>query len=165
MAASVNLRVFTMRKPHEELPDLSLSEAVDLLKIHSGSCEDCDDQRLTSGLIFSLRAWNDKPNPDNFQDVMSCIKALGPTWASERVPTRPISDLWSILYLGNSYVQDPRRQQQREEYILEPEEFDLEQRWLDCIGYAVMIFLQFDDADEAFSLYDDFVTEQSADNS
>ncbi len=152
-----------MRHPHEELPDLSANDAADLLKLHSGNCENLDDERVDSGLLCSMRSWNAKLHPANFHEVMACIKALGPTWSSEMIPSSPVSDLWSIIYLGNSYVSNPSRAEHRKEHILVPDELDVEERWLDCIGYAVMIFLQFNDAHEAFSFYNTYVVEQSAD--
>ena len=145
---------------HKELPTLTLDEATELLRIHGGSCEDPYDERMETGLIYSFRAWNGKPNSENFRQVMACIKALGPTWSAESIPRRPLSDLVAILHLGLSYVSDPRRKQHRKEYVLEPSELELEDRWLDCIGYAVMAFLQCDDEEEAFSHFNAFLDEQ-----
>ena len=50
--ASDKLRVRYMKRPHEELPDLSVDDATDLLKVHSGTCEDPNDQRMYSGFLF-----------------------------------------------------------------------------------------------------------------
>lgn len=146
--------------PHEELPDLLIDEAEELLQIHSGTCQDPNDERMVKGLLFSLRSWNAPLNEKNFHEVMACIKSIGPGLSSETIRSRPVSDLWGILHLGNCYVTDPKRMQHRKDHVLAPHELEVEQMWLDCIGNAVMIYLQFDDAIEAFTQYDNFVIEQ-----
>lgn len=146
--------------PHEELRNLSIEEAEELLQVHSATCPDPTDERMHSGLLFSLRSWNAPLNYDNFHEIMACIKAIGPGLSESTIRSRPISDLWGIVHLGTSYVTDPARMQQRKDHVLGPDELDVELRWLDCIGYAVMTYLQFDDATEAFTQYDAFVIEQ-----
>ncbi|MEL7496413.1 MAG: hypothetical protein AAFN77_02295 [Planctomycetota bacterium] len=144
---------------HTSLPEYSLDEAQELIKIHCGTLADTDDPRLTKGLLFSLRAWNDPLNVEAFHEVMACIKTLGPTWSQQMIPSRQISDLWGLIYLGGCYVNDPARIEHRSQYVLENIELGIESRWLDCIGYAVLVFLEGRDPDEAFSVYNAFINE------
>lgn len=148
-----------MKLPHEELPNLAIDEAEDLLRVHGGSCEDASDERMYSGMLFSLRSWNSPLDPENFHEVMACIKAIGPELSSEKVRSRPLSDLWAIYYLGSCYVADPNRQERRKE-VLSEDELGIELQWLDCIGYAVMTYLQYDDARDAFDMYNAYVIER-----
>lgn len=149
-----------MKLPHEELPELTEAEAIELLMIHAASCEDDADARMHAGLMFSLYAWNGKSNPENFRQVMACIKSLGPSWSSGNIPSRTMAALWEIIYLGNSYLNDPRRIEHRKQWVLAPNELDVEGEWLDCIGWAVMTFLQFNDSVAAFSCYDAYIAKQ-----
>ncbi len=145
--------------PHEELPDLSFEEAVKLLRVHSARCDD-DDPRMQTGLMFSLHSWNDRLNPANFHEVMACIKKIGPTWSSPTLLKDPMCDLWCIYYGGLTNVTDPNRIRHRQAYILTPDQYGEEESWLDCIGWAVMSFLEVDDVHLAFAPYNDYVKEQ-----
>jgi hypothetical protein len=147
-----------MYRSHDDLPELSLDEACDLLKVHGMTLEDPTDERLENSLLLSFRAWYDQPRWNSFHDVMSCIKALGPAWSSNDLIHRgPVSDLWGILSLGYSYVRDPNKKTHRmEKPSLQPD-MSVEEWWLECIGYAVGIYLQFDDAEEAFTPYNDLM--------
>lgn len=149
-----------MSLPHEELPELSEAEATELLMVHSARCEDDSDERMQNGFMFSLRHWNGTLNPENFRQVMACIRSLGPSWSSGHVPNDTMAALWEILYIGSSFLRDPKRREHRRLYVLAPGELDVEEEWLDCIGWAVMTFLQFNDAREAFRGYDDHVAKQ-----
>lgn len=149
-----------MKLPHEELPELSEADAIELLMIHAAVCENDSDERMQSGFMFSLYAWNGKLNPENFRQVMACIKSLGPSWSSGQIPSRIMAALWEILYLGNSYAHDPRRIEHRKQVVLAPDELNVEEEWLDCIGWAVMSFLQFNDAEAAFRRYDAHIAKQ-----
>jgi hypothetical protein len=153
-----------VKLPHEELPYLSDTEAIELLKIHAASCEnDTDDERMQSGFMCSLYHWNDKLNPENLKQVMACIKALGPSWSSGSIPSHTMADLWTIIHLGNCYLHDLSRIQRRKQ-VLAPDELDVEEEWLDCIGSAVMAFLHFNDAPAAFSQYNEHIAKQRARN-
>lgn len=145
-----------MKKAHTHLPNLDAERAESLLALHCGASREWDSMQMESGLLSSLRAWNGRLNPTPFHEVMACIKALGPGWSEPTISNGPILDLWSLLYLGTGYVSDPARTKRRKE-ILEPDQWDVESRWLDCIGNAVMVFLERDDPDEAFNFYDNFM--------
>ena len=149
-----------MSLPHEELPELSEAEATELLMVHSARCEDDSDERMQDGLMFSLRHWNGSPNPENFRQVMACIRTLGPSWSSGQLPNATMAALWEILYMGGSFLRDPNRIEHRRKYVLAPNDYNVEEEWLDCIGWAVMTFLQFNDARAAFRLYDDHIAKR-----
>jgi hypothetical protein len=153
-----------VKLPHEDLPELTEAEAIELLTIHAARCEDDADERMHTGFMFSLYAWNGKLNPENFRQVMACIKALGPSWSTGQVPSRTMANLWEMIYLGNYYLDNPSRIQQRKQW-LGPNELDVEEEWLDCIGWAVMTFLQMNDAQAAFRLYNEHIAKQTALNS
>ena len=150
-----------VKLPHEELPELSEAEAIEMLKIHAASCEDDADERMHTGFMFSLYAWNGKLNPENFTQVMACIKSLGPSWSSGSITTRTMADLWDIIYHGKFYLHDPSRIQRRKQELA-PDEWDVEEEWLDCIGWAVMAFLNSKNAEEAFRPYDAHIAKQKA---
>lgn len=147
-----------MVRSHVDLPELSIVQACDLLRVHSLSLEDPVDTRLEASLLLSFRGWYGAPRWESFHEVMACIKAIGPSWSSsDMVHRESLSDLWGILSFGYSYVRDPNKQQHRlEDPPLEPD-MSIEEWWLECIGYAVGIYLQFDDAVEAFTPYNDLM--------
>jgi hypothetical protein len=120
--------------------------------------EDDADERLDSSLLLSFRGWYGQPRWESFHEVMSCINAIGPAWSSDdMIPRGPIRDLWGIMSSGRSYVSDPNKEKHRlEKPGLKPD-MSVEEWWLECIGYAVDIFLQFDDSDEAFTPYNDLM--------
>ena len=93
---------------------------------------------------------------------MACIKSLGPAWSSTDLIQRgPVRDLWGILSAGHSYLRNPeKKKHQLQPPGLQPE-MSVEEWWLACIGYAVEIYLQFDDAAEAFTLYNDLMQHMS----
>ena len=143
---------------HDDLPELSIEEACDLLKVHSMTLEDANDPRLDTSLLLSFRGWSSQPRWESFHEVMACIKALGPVWSSnDRVQRGPIGDLWGILSSGYGYVRDANKEKHRlQKPSLQPD-MSVEEWWLECIGYAVGIYLQFDDAEEAFTPYNDLM--------
>jgi hypothetical protein len=147
-----------MYRSHDDLPELSIAEACDLLKVHSMTLEDANDRRLETSLLLSFRGWYGQPRWESFHEVMACIKAIGPAWSSKDMIQRgPLSDLWGILSLGYGYVRDPNKEKhQMENPSLQPD-MSVEEWWLECIGYAVGIYLQFDDAAEAFTIYNDLM--------
>ena len=151
-----------MGLPHEELPELSEAEATELLMVHSARCEDDSDERMQSGFMFSLRHWNGALNPENFRQVMACIKSLGPSWSSGQVPKDTMAALWEILYMGRFFLSDPNRTEHRRKYVLSPDEYHVEEEWLDCFGWAVMTYLNFNDAREAFRSYDEHVAKRKS---
>ncbi len=147
-----------MYRSHDDLPDLSMAEACDLLKVHSMTIDAPNDRRLESSLLLSFRAWHDQLRWESFHEVMACIKAIGPAWSSNDLINRgQLSDLWGILSFGYGYVRDPKKKKHRiEKPSLQPD-MSVEEWWLECIGYAVGIYLQMDDAAEAFSPYNDLM--------
>lgn len=147
-----------MYRSHYDLPELSMAQAFELLKVHSFTLDDSADARLENSLLLSFRGWYGQPRWESFQQVMACIKAIGPAWSSnDMIHRQPLSDLWGILSLGYSYFRDPNKEKYRlESPSLEPD-VRVEEWWLECIGYAVAIYLQFDDAEEAFTPYNDLM--------
>ncbi len=92
-----------MYRSYEYLPELSMAEACDLLKVHSMTLEDASDRRLEASLLLSFRGWYGQPRWDSFHEVIACIKAIGPAWySSEMIERGPLSDLWGILSFGYS---------------------------------------------------------------
>lgn len=147
-----------MYRSYDDLPELSIAEACDLLKVHSMTLEDTSDPRLETSLLMSFRAWYHQPRWESFHDVMACIKAIGPTWSTNDLIQRgPLCDLWGIMSSGNSYVRDPNKEKHRVENPPFQPDMSIEEYWLECIGYAVEIFLQCDDATEAFTPYNDLM--------
>lgn len=147
-----------MYSSHHDLPTLSASDAAELLRVHSMTLEDSADERLDSSLLLSFRSWNGEPNWQGFHEVMACIKTLGPAWsATDQIDRGPMRDLWGILSAGQLYVNDPQKKQNiLANPGLQPE-MTVEEWWLACIGYAVEIYLQFDDDVEAFTLYNELL--------
>ena len=147
-----------MYRSHDDLPSLSTADAMELLRVHSMTLENHADERLDSSLLLSFRSWQSQPPWQSFHEVMACIKALGPAWSSEEMIHRgPMRDLWGILSAGNMYVGDPGKTKHRPEHANLQPDMSVEEWWLACIGYAVEIYLQFDDTAEAFTLYDDLM--------
>ena len=147
-----------MYHSHEDLPVLSVEEACDLLKVHGMTLDNSSDKRLETSLLLSFRGWYAQPRWQSFNEVMACIKAIGPAWSSSDLIQRgPLSDLWGILSLGYGYIGDPRKEKHRMENPSLQPDMSVEEWWLECIGYAVGIYLQFDDAAEAFTPYNDLM--------
>lgn len=120
--------------------------------------EDHNDTRLDSSLLLSFRGWYDKSNWESFHEVMACIKALGPAWSSNKLIQRgPVSDLWGIVFAGYGYIGDPNKQKHRMSNPSLQPDMSVEEWWLHCIAYAVETYLQFDDAEEAFTPYNDLM--------
>ena len=147
-----------MNRFHEKLEELTVERAEELLQVHSGTCEDPYDARMDAGFLECLKSWNGALNWQSFHQVMACIKTLGPSWSVDaRIQRRAISDLWGIYYFGNDHVRDSNRRNHRLKIGISTQDLAVEELWLDAIGYAMVTYLQFDDIDEAFTVYNDLM--------
>ncbi len=150
---------------HNELPQLTTEAAIDLLRVHSYTCDDYKDPRMEIGFLGSLRPFRGSLNSDAFHEVMACVKTLGPSFSSAPTVLRqPISNLWGICFYARDWAVDPNGMLRRNNLINDEDVCTIEQ-WLDCIAYAVMVFLEADDAREAFAQYNQYMDDLSTDQS
>ena len=146
-----------MTSPHESLPNLSPGDASELLKIHSFTFHDVHDQRMVNGFLGSLRPYRGTLNHNAFHELMACIKTLGPDLTcGESVDRQIISNLWGICHLARAWAIYPDGMLQRNKLINDADVKTMYE-WLDCISYAVMMFLETPDATEAFAPYNQYV--------
>ena len=151
----------SMMSPHESLPALSPKEAIELLQIHSFTYHDVDDPRMGNGFLGSLRPYKGKLNHDAFHELMACIKALGPNLShGDWVDRRIISDLWGICQLARAWAIYPNGMLRSNKLIADADVKTMDD-WLDCISYAVMMFLETLDETEAFIPYNQYVEDHN----
>jgi len=146
-----------MTSPHESHPDLSPKEAIELLQIHSFTYHDVHDPRMENGFLGSLRPYQGTLNHDAFLELMACIKTLGPNLSrGESVDRQIISNLWGICQLARAWAIYPEGMLRSNKLINDADVKTMDD-WLDCISYAVMIFLETSDVTEALAPYNQYV--------
>ncbi|MDF1755233.1 MAG: hypothetical protein P1U89_20760 [Verrucomicrobiales bacterium] len=131
------------------------SEAKVLLSYHSGRNADIDHPKWETGFLGSLRPFRGYLLPENFHEVMACLRALAPEISQGGTIDREVvNDVVGILHLGRSWAIHPDGMLQRNNLISEADVARLED-WLDTISYSFMMVLDSDDPEEWFSQYED----------
>ena len=129
-------------------------EARQLLSFHSGRNEDFQHPKWKDGFLGSLRPYRGYLNPDNYHEVMDCLRALAPSLSEgDHVDRHVINDLIGIIHLGRAWAIHPDGMLQRNNLISEDDTRTIE-RWLETISYSFMTILDSEDPDSWFSDYE-----------
>ena len=130
---------------------MTTAEARELLLLHSFSYHDLDHPKMEGGFLGSLRPYRGLKQ-ENYHELKEAICTLAPQLQAGDVDREIISALWGICYLAWLWGLEPDRMLQRNGLIA-PDDIRRLSRWLEALGYAVMILLEGGDVEEAFSPY------------
>src|SRR5438128_1239377 len=130
---------------------MSAEQAKELLLLHSFSYPDVDHPKMTSGFLGSLRPYRGL-NEENYHEVMEAIRTLAPQLQASEVDREVISALWAICYLARLWGLEPDGMLQRNG-LIEPADIERLSKWLDTVGFAVMMLLDSGDIEAAFAGY------------
>ncbi len=113
------------------------------------------------GFLGTIDAGNVRLNRAALDDMMSCLRALGPTLSVGRVVEREtISLLWTIVSFSRVWSATDFEGRLDVRARWSPQEATALQRRVDAISYAVMIFIDTNDEDEAFAEYNCLVEQE-----
>ena len=141
-----------MPSAYDLLPDLTREEAIELLAIHTYTCEGSDDPRLSRSFIGSLRPFS-KLYPESFHEVMACIKKLGPELGkSDLISRELVLQFWGLWHMVFVFAQD-HTGELRGRGLITDEDIHTMDVWVGCISSAIMHFLDGCESNRAFEWY------------
>ena len=132
---------------------MTTTEAKELLQIHSFSHPDLKHPKMATGFLGSLRPYRGHLVEENFHEIMAALRILAPSLQQPTVDREVVRALWSICYLGRSWGVCPGGMLQRNS-LIQPEDVNRLDAWLDRISYATFFLLEGCDIEEAFHGYD-----------
>ena len=80
------------------------SEAIELLKHHSGTHEDNTHPKSEKGFLGILRPFDGQLKAENFHEVMNILRVLTPQFRSQCISKEVISGFWSICHFARMWA-------------------------------------------------------------
>ena len=148
-------------RPHETLKKYKLEDAIVKLSKHSFTYDDLNDPEMINGFMGHLRPFDGKLNDNLFHDLMACIKSIGPILSkSENVNRDIVRNFFTIIQFARAWAVYPDGML-RSNNLISNSDVEKMEYWLDCIGYAVTTYMDYDDHTEALQSYDFFMEDQN----
>ena len=130
-----------------------------LLCLHSFEDPDLHHPKQESGFLGSLRPYRGSLNPENFHEVIACLKVVAPALAmGDRVDRNLIRYLWQICHYAQLWGIHPDGMLQRNDLIAAEDVVTLES-WIDCISEVTVTLLGGDRSEAAFAAYEHLLNE------
>jgi len=135
---------------------MTVTEAKQLLLVHSIGERDKRHPSYERGFIASLRPYRGQLFEESFHEIMAALRVLAPSLHQPTVDREVVSALWSICDLARSYGLRPDGVLQRDGLISEADikRLDL---WVSCISSATQTLLWSGSIDSAFNQYERLV--------
>jgi hypothetical protein len=131
---------------------MDMTEAKELLLLHSFGHSDINHPKMLTGFLGSLRPYRGL-REENLHEVMRAVIALAPSLQKDKLVDREvIGALWAICDLARTWGVHPNGMLQSNNLISARDVVRLE-NWVDAISHATMVLLGGGDLEGALEAY------------